>query len=129
MRGFRVVLHMPETATALAVHEKIMAEFDAVFRALAKCALSVTTEPRWLAETTVLAIHAQQIERFAVAHGVRNHHVVPSTLARPQQRWNYEPSADLADLAALYLVGLSQAQGFVDGNKRTDSHARWCLWR
>ena len=76
-------------------------------------------EPRWLTNTTVLAIHAQQIERFGGAHGVRDQHVVLSALARPQQRWHYDPSADLADLAALYLVGLSQAQGFVDGNKRT----------
>ena len=36
MGGFRVVPHTPETAEALAVHEKIMAEYDAVFRALAK---------------------------------------------------------------------------------------------
>ena len=76
-------------------------------------------EPRWLTDTTVLAIHAQQIERFGGAHGVRDQHVVLSALARPQQRWHYDASADLADLAALYLVGLSQAQGFVDGNKRT----------
>jgi death-on-curing protein len=79
----------------------------------------VRPEPRWLTDTTVLAIHAQQIERFGGAHGVRDEHVVLSALARPQQRWNYDASADLADLAALYLVGLSQAQGFVDGNKRT----------
>jgi death on curing protein len=79
----------------------------------------VRPEPRWLTETTVLAIHAQQIERFGGAHGVRDQNVVLSALARPQQRWHYDPSADLADLAALYLVGLSQAQGFVDGNKRT----------
>ena len=76
-------------------------------------------EPRWLTDTTVLAIHAQQIERFGGAHGVRDQHVILSALARPQQRWHYDASADLADLAALYLVGLSQAQGFVDGNKRT----------
>lgn len=79
----------------------------------------MTPEPRWLTDTTVLAIHAQQIERFGGAHGVRDQHVVLSALARPQQRWHDDPSADLADLAALYLVGLSQAQGFVDGNKRT----------
>lgn len=34
--GFRVVPHTPDTAEAVAVHEKIMAEYDAVFRALAK---------------------------------------------------------------------------------------------
>ena len=36
MGGFRVVPHTSETAEALAVHERIMAEYDAVFRALAK---------------------------------------------------------------------------------------------
>ena len=79
----------------------------------------MTPEPRWLTDTTILAIHAQQIERFGGAHGVRDQHVVLSALARPQQRWHDDVSADLADLAALYLVGVSQAQGFVDGNKRT----------
>ena len=36
MGGFRVMPHTPETAEALAVHERIMTEYDAVFRALAK---------------------------------------------------------------------------------------------
>jgi death-on-curing protein len=79
----------------------------------------VRPEPRWLTDTTVLAIHAQQIERFGGAHGVRDQHLVLSALARPMHRWHYDASADLADMAALYLVGLSQAHGFIDGNKRT----------
>ena len=79
----------------------------------------MTTEPRWLTDVTVLAIHAQQIERFGGAHGVRDQHVVLSARLRPHQRWNYDASVDTADLAALYLVNLSQAQRFVDGNKRT----------
>ena len=70
-------------------------------------------------DTTVLAIHAQQVERFGGAHGVRDQQVLLSALARPQQRCNYDVLANTADLAALYLVGLSQALGFVDGNKRT----------
>lgn len=77
------------------------------------------SEPRWLTDTTVLAIHAQQIERFGGAHGVRDQHLVLSALARPTQRWYYDATADLSDMAALYLVGLSQAHGFIDGNKRT----------
>jgi antitoxin component of MazEF toxin-antitoxin module len=36
MGGFRVVPHTPELAEALEVHERIMAEYDAAFRALAK---------------------------------------------------------------------------------------------
>jgi hypothetical protein len=36
MGGFRVVPHSPETVDAIAAHERIMAEYDGVFRALAK---------------------------------------------------------------------------------------------
>lgn len=36
MGGFRVLPHTSETAMALEAHEQIMAQYDAVFRALAK---------------------------------------------------------------------------------------------
>ncbi len=76
-------------------------------------------EPRWITEPILLAIHAQQVERFGGAHGVRDPNVVHSALARPQNKLAYEPSVDLADLAAAYLVGFARSQGFNDGNKRT----------
>ena len=76
-------------------------------------------EPRWLTEPTLLAVHAQQIERFGGAHGVLDQNVVLSALAHPRQRWSCDASADLADLAAAYLVGFARSQGFNDGNKRT----------
>jgi len=76
-------------------------------------------EPRWLTESTLLAIHAQQIERFGGAHGVLDQHVVLSVLACPQHRWSDDESAGLADFAAGYLVGFARSQGFNDGNKRT----------
>ena len=77
------------------------------------------TEPRWISEPMLLALHAQQIERFGGAHGVLDQNVVLSALARPRNRWAYDPDSDLADLAAAYLVGFARAQGFNDGNKRT----------
>ncbi len=67
----------------------------------------------------VLAIHAQQIERYGGAHGVRDQNVVRSALARPLHRRADEEEADLADFAAAYLMGLVRSQGFNDGNKRT----------
>ncbi len=67
----------------------------------------------------LLAIHAQQVERFGGAHGVLDSNVVLSALARPRQHWSYDESADLADFAAAYLVGFARSQGFSDGNKRT----------
>jgi antitoxin component of MazEF toxin-antitoxin module len=36
MGGFRVVPHTPETREALDAHARIMAEYDSVFRTLAK---------------------------------------------------------------------------------------------
>lgn len=76
-------------------------------------------QPRWITEPVLLAIHAQQIERYGGAHGVRDKSVVLSALSRARHKKAYDPSADLADLAAAYLVGFARSQGFVDGNKRT----------
>lgn len=76
-------------------------------------------EPRWISEAILLALHAQQIERFGGAHGVIDTNVVLSALARPRHRWHYDEGTDLADLAAAYLVGFARSQGFRDGNKRT----------
>ena len=81
--------------------------------------LRVREEPRLLTETIVLAIHAQQVERYGGAHGVRDKAVVLSSLARPINRRAYDAEADFADLGAAYLVGLARSQGFNDGNKRT----------
>lgn len=73
-------------------------------------ALEIIEEPRWITEPILLAIHAQQIERYGGTHGV---------LARPMHRRAYDADADLADLAAAYYVGFARSQGFADGNKRT----------
>ncbi len=77
------------------------------------------TEPRWITEAMLFALHAQQIERYGGAHGVIDENVVLSALARPQHRFTYDPAVDLASLAATYLVGFARSQGFRDGNKRT----------
>lgn len=76
-------------------------------------------EPRWLTESMLLAIHARQIERYGGAHGVVDANIVASALARPINRLAYDDDADLADLAAAYLVAFTRSQGFRDGNKRT----------
>jgi death on curing protein len=39
-------------------------------------------------------------------------------LNRPINKWHYE-RADWGALAAAYLCGFAQKQGFIDGNKRT----------
>lgn len=87
-------------------------------------------EPRWITEAMLWMIHAQQIERYGGAHGILDENVVRSALARPLPRRTYDAEADLADLAAAYLVGFARSQGFADGNKRTGlAVALVFLWR
>lgn len=76
-------------------------------------------EPQWLTESMLLAIHAQQIERYGGTHGILDANVIRSALARPIHRWAYDEEADLADFAAAYVVGFARSQGFSDGNRRT----------
>ena len=90
---------------------------------------STRREPEWLTESMLLAIHAQQIERYGGAHGVLDANVVGSALARPVHRSAYDAEADIADFAASYLVGFAQTQGFNDGNKRTALAAALVLLR
>ena len=76
-------------------------------------------EPQWLTESILLAIHAQQIERYGGTHGILDENVVRSALARPIHQFAYLENADLADFAAAYLVRFARSQGYNDGNKRT----------
>lgn len=76
-------------------------------------------EPAWITGPMLLAMHAQQIERYGGTHGVLVENVVRSSLARAIHRWAYDDDADISDLAAAYLVGFARVQGFRDGNRRT----------
>lgn len=44
--------------------------------------------------------------------------MLESALMRPRNRWAYDPSSDLAALAAAYGYGLATNHPYVDGNKR-----------
>ena len=68
--------------------------------------------------TTVGAIHFDQIEQHGGQRGVRDEGLIESALARPRNKWAYQPQPDLATLAAAYGFGLAKNHGFVDGNKR-----------
>ena len=63
----------------------------------------------------VIAIHADQIERYGGGHGLRDPGLLEAALFRPQT--GYYPS--LTDEAAALWESLSQNHPFVDGNKRT----------
>lgn len=76
-------------------------------------------EPSWITEDALFTIHAAQIERYGGLHGMLDPNVVRSALARAINRWGYDDACDMADLAAMYLLGFAGSQGFNDGNKRT----------
>lgn len=50
--------------------------------------------------------------------GLRDEPSLESALARPRQRFAYEPATDLPALAAAYGYGLVRDHPFNDGNKR-----------
>jgi death on curing protein len=75
------------------------------------------SEPVWLPESLVLAIHGEQLAIFGGGSGVRDLELLQSALDRPRNKWSYG-EADLAVLAAAYGFGLAKNHPFVDGNKR-----------
>jgi death-on-curing protein len=75
-------------------------------------------EPRWLGRLVVDEAHFRQIREHGGSHGLRDENALESALARPQQRWHYEPDSPLSQLAAAYGYGLARNHAYVDGNKR-----------
>jgi death-on-curing protein len=63
----------------------------------------------------ILAIHADQIERYGGGEGLRDPGLLEAALFRPQT--GYYPT--LIDEGAALWESLSQNHPFVDGNKRT----------
>jgi death-on-curing family protein len=75
-------------------------------------------EPTWLSRLAIDALHLDQLREHGGLRGVRDDNALESALARPRQRWRYDPEADLAALAAAYGFGLVQDHPYADGNKR-----------
>lgn len=75
-------------------------------------------EPRWLDRAVVDAMYADQLQRHGGRPGVRDENALDSALARPRNKWAYDPTADLAALASAYGYGLATNHPYTDGNKR-----------
>ena len=69
----------------------------------------------YLTVAEVLAMHADQIERYGGSHGVRNRGRIEAALFRPQSGYY----ADHIEEAAVLWESLAQNRPFIDGNKRT----------
>jgi death on curing protein len=69
----------------------------------------------YLTVVEVLAMHADQIERYGGSDGVRDPGLLEAALFRPQTGYY----ADLIEEAAALWESMSQNHPFVDGKKRT----------
>ena len=75
-------------------------------------------EPRWVSRLVVDAVQTDMLLTHGGLPGLRDDNLLESTLARPRQRYTYEPDTDLAALAAAYGHGLARNHPYNDGNKR-----------
>ncbi len=64
------------------------------------------------------AVHLDQIREHGGLSGLRDENALESALARPRQKWHYEPAIDVLTLAAAYGFGLCRNHPYRDGNKR-----------
>ena len=69
----------------------------------------------YLTLAEVLAMHADQIERYGGSPGIRDYGLLEAALYRPQTGYY----ADLIEEAAALWESLAQNHPFIDGNKRT----------
>lgn len=76
------------------------------------------SEPYWFGRAECLALHAMMLQQHGGGEGVRDFEMLESALAKPQQRFHYNPCS-LAELAASYAFGIVKNHPFIDGNKRT----------
>jgi death-on-curing protein len=76
------------------------------------------SEPIWIEEDLVLAIHDRQLVEHGGAGGVRDESLLSSALGRPLNHIAYA-SSDIVELTSKYTAGVVQNHPFIDGNKRT----------
>jgi death-on-curing protein len=77
------------------------------------------SEPAWIDERDVLALHDRLLALDGGAQGLRDLGLLQSALARPRQLHAYGDNPDIIDMAAAYTAGIVRNHPFIDGNKRT----------
>jgi death-on-curing protein len=77
------------------------------------------SDPIWIRQDVVLAMHEELLMLHGGPAGVRDLGLLESALARPKNLFAYsEQSPSLAQMAAGYAKGIVANHPFVDGNKR-----------
>ena len=73
----------------------------------------------FLSQDEVLALHADQIERYGGSHGIRDPGLLNSALSMPGATFGGQwLHGSLHEMAAAYLYHLVRDHAFIDGNKR-----------
>ncbi len=72
----------------------------------------------WITKEAVLAAHDKLLAEYGGAEGIRDMGALEGALGRTQNLAAYG-APSLAELTALYAIGIAKAHAFVDGNKRT----------
>ena len=81
--------------------------------------MSTNDNSTYLRIIDVVALHRAVMLRLRrVPEGIRDENALESAVTRPRMAAYYE-DADIVRQATLLTIGISQAQAFVDGNKRT----------
>lgn len=75
-------------------------------------------EPVWVLDQVVISVHEMLLSEHGGSPGIRDKALLDSALARPKQRFAYEPESSIFELAASYSFGLAKNHAFIDGNKR-----------
>jgi death-on-curing protein len=78
----------------------------------------MASEPTWLSESLIRALHAESLDRFGGTSGIRDRGLLESALGRPRNRHAYGEDVSIHELAAAYCFGIVRNHPFVDGNKR-----------
>lgn len=79
---------------------------------------------RFLGLDEVIALHADQIERYGGSAGIRDLALLEAAVAAPEATFGGDLlHATLPEIAAAYLFHLAQHHPFVDGNKRIGAAA------
>lgn len=73
----------------------------------------------WLEVADVVALHQEVMERMGEVAQPHNPDRLEGAVMRPRMVAYYEGVNDPVALGVLLAVGISQAQAFLDGNKRT----------
>ena len=85
-------------------------------------------EPLWLPIEAVIEHNRLEVEATEERHFVRDHGLLESALARPQNAFAYGEE-DIVVLAAKIMAGIARAHAFEQGNKRTAFEAMWHFLR